>query len=292
VLPAVLQRSGRLPATHAVDGEELRLGRIYVAPPDHHLLVDGPRVRLSRGPRVNGHRPGIDPLFMSASRHGARVIGAVLSGVLDDGTRGVLALGRAGAVTIAQDPDEALYAAMPQNAIESAGVAHVLRVAAIAARIAELAGTEVPDERPQEEEDAMGDIEDELGIGRGGAAPPRGPASGFTCPECHGALWELDAEQVVRFRCRVGHSYGSETLLSEQSEKIEQALWAGCRALEESAALAKRLADRAEARGAHPVAARYMARHEEASARAATLRELVERGQIVSAEQGRGADGD
>lgn len=284
VLPAILERAGALPARHATDGEVYAPGTIYVAPPDHHLLVHGDTLRLSRGPRVNGHRPAIDPLFASAARwRGHRVVSVVLSGVLDDGSIGTSVVARAGGVTLAQDPATAAHAQMPQNAIELGGASIVAPVPELATHIVRLVNEDTPD--PAGAGPVRPDLEGELDVDEDLAAAMRGPASGFTCPDCHGALWELKDGGLVRFRCRIGHSFGGETLSAQQSERIEEALWAGYRALEESAALSDKLATMAEARGSRAIARRYRARHQEAVERAKTLRAALEAGQLFAAEQ-------
>jgi two-component system chemotaxis response regulator CheB len=141
VLPVILDRLGTLPATHAADGEEIERGKIYVAPPDHHLLVRDGRVSLTHEPREKGHRPAIDRLFRSAAEaYGEAVVGVVLSGALDDGTAGMRAIREHGGHGIAQDPEEALYGAMPASAIEHGGAEVVLPVDRIAERLVELAG--------------------------------------------------------------------------------------------------------------------------------------------------------
>jgi two-component system chemotaxis response regulator CheB len=258
VLPQILVRSGKLRAAHARHGEPIVAGQIYVAPPDHHLLVHAERILLSRGPRVNGHRPAVDPLFMSAARWRARrVISVVLSGVLDDGSVGTSAVNRAGGTTLAQSPDDALYPQMPANAIELGGASFNKPVAELAPLLVRLVNEEIETETPPGQGPMRPDIEHELDMDEKTSAALLGPASSFTCPDCHGALWELHDAELVRYRCRIGHSYGAETLFAQQSEKIEEAIWAGCRALEESAALAKRLADRALARGSEGIAERY-----------------------------------
>lgn len=141
-LPAILCRAGVLPAAHARDGERIRPGRIYVAPPNYHLTVDSESLRLIQGPTEKGFRPAADPLFRTAAQaYGARVVGVVLSGALDDGAAGLVAIKQRGGVTVAQDPDEALLASMPRSAIRFEHVDYVLPAAAVAALLVRLAGS-------------------------------------------------------------------------------------------------------------------------------------------------------
>src|SRR6266550_5384824 len=124
ILPTLIARRGALPAKHAEDGERYKAGMIYVAPPDRHLLI-GPkeRLRVVRGPRENRHRPAIDPLFRSAATvAGSNVIAVVLSGALDDGTAGAIAVKDRGGAVVVQDPAEALHASMPQSVIANVTV--------------------------------------------------------------------------------------------------------------------------------------------------------------------------
>jgi two-component system, chemotaxis family, protein-glutamate methylesterase/glutaminase len=140
VLPAILTRAGKLEAVHVVDGMALEPGRIYVAPPDRHVLVEDGVVRLSNGPRENGHRPAIDPLFRTAAAaYDGRTVGVVLSGTRDDGTAGLIEVRRRGGIAVVQDPADALHRSMPQHAIDLAEPEHVLDVRGIAALLAELA---------------------------------------------------------------------------------------------------------------------------------------------------------
>ena len=287
-LPAILARDGRIPVVHATQGQQLARGTIHVAPPDHHVLVHDGHLRLSRGPRVNHHRPAIDPLFMSAARAvGRRAISVLLSGVLDDGTSGTGSIRDAGGTTIAQSPEDALFDAMPLNAIEQVGVDHVLPAAEIAARLVAL--VEEPVSRAVDDDDVpedavalapvSSDIERELARER---TENLSGASGYACPDCHGSLWELHDGGVARFRCRVGHSFGGESLLASMSEHLEKALWAGYRALVESAALAQRLEERSQIRGLVMLADRYRRNNVDARARAETLRSVLEHGQLVT----------
>src|SRR5262249_6619608 len=215
-LPQVLARAGPLPAGHARDGEPLERGRIYVAPPDRHLLVRDGRLRLSAGPRENGHRPAVDPLFRTAARaHRPGVVGVVLSGVLDDGTAGLAAVKRHGGLAVAQEPSEALYADMPAHAIATVDVDHVLPVTGIAELIALVANettTSGGDPAPEPEEDPV-----EMRLDPNPFRPPQGPPSPYACPDCNGVLWEVDEGGVMRFRCRVGHAWSPNGLLAEQA---------------------------------------------------------------------------
>lgn len=272
VLPHILARAGNLPAAHAVDGEKITPGKIIVAPPDHHLLVEPGRARLVRGPRHNGHRPAIDPLFESAAQaYGPRAIGVLLSGVLDDGSVGLLRIKSGGGATVVQDPEDALYPAMPRNAIQHVNPDMVLAVA------------EIPDalEMLVREPVETRDFELVQPL-RGDPANPD-PAwdasyepSGVTCPECGGPLWETDAEGLPVYACRIGHKFTPQTLLALHSDSAEAALWGGVRALEERAALARRLAARLRERGSTRSAERIEERASQAEAHGAAIRQVLE----------------
>jgi two-component system chemotaxis response regulator CheB len=287
-LPDILTRHGPLPASHAKDGEPIEHGRIYVAPPDRHLLLKAEQVHLSQGPRENGHRPAIDPLFRSAARmFGGRVAAVVLSGALDDGTAGLVAVKRHGGVAIVQDPDDALYPGMPSSAIEHDGVDHVLPAPAIGARIAVLARNPNAKQPPTiPAETNVEKVEDEMAEFSMSAIKGDNPGrpSAFSCPDCNGVLWELHDGDLIRFRCRVGHAWSPESLLSEQREQLEAALWVALRSLEERASLARRLAEPARGRG-HRITASRFAEQAEESDRAAELvrRLLIERDSLGEA---------
>jgi two-component system chemotaxis response regulator CheB len=166
LLPYILARNGPLPARHPDDGEPIVHGRIYVAPPDMHLLIRREQVRLARGPRENGHRPAVDPLFRTAARsYGPQVVGVVLSGTLDDGSAGLVAIRQRGGVAIVQDPDDALYPGMPRSALEAVRADHCLPVGQIGATLAELAHRAVegvdpmPDDMEMESEIAAFELD-------------------------------------------------------------------------------------------------------------------------------------
>jgi two-component system chemotaxis response regulator CheB len=285
VLPHLLNRAGLLPAAHAVAGERIQRGRWYVAPPDHHLLISGEdTVQLGRGPAENGHRPAVDPLFRSAAHvYGPRTIGVILSGSLDDGTAGLLAVKLAGGVAIVQDPNEALYPSMPQSALVNVEVDHVLPVQEVAGIISRLVrepahpgGNMSP-----EPKDAAAEVSiAELGGPNIEDLQNHGVPSAFACPDCHGVLWEVREGELVRYRCRVGHAYLPQALSVAQSDRLEESLWIALRTLKESSALSRRLAARARERRMLQVAATYEARAAEAETRAAVIEDVLKRGHL------------
>jgi two-component system, chemotaxis family, protein-glutamate methylesterase/glutaminase len=277
-LAAILDRAGALQARQAEHGEPLAYGTVRVAPPDRHLLVVEDRLALSLGPRENGHRPAVDVLFRSAARAaGPRCIGVVLSGALDDGSAGMVAVRQRGGIGVVQDPQEALQAGMPTSAIDSADPEHVLSVAEIAALLPRLVGEEVPDDFGGgatdliEVETAMAQFD--MSLIDGDEHP--GQPAGFSCPDCSGALWSIEEGGFLRFRCRVGHAWSAESLLAQQSEALESALWMALRSLEEKAALSRDLGRRAESDDRALSAARFTGLAEEASSAARLIRELL-----------------
>ncbi len=279
-LPRILDRSGPLPATAARDGEPLAPGRILVAPADRHLLVAEGRVRLARGPRENGHRPAVDPLFRSAARwYGPRVIGVVLSGNLDDGSAGLLAIRGRGGATVVQDPQDAHYASMPRNAIAAVEPDHVAPVDDLGALLERLVLEPLAEEALPVAE-AGEDLVTETGIAaldldalHGDERPGR-PA-GLSCPDCAGALWEVEEGELHRYRCRVGHAWSPSSLLAQQDHDLEGALWAALRSLEDRAALARRMAASGRAQGRDLSAVRFETQAAEDEARATLVRDLL-----------------
>jgi two-component system, chemotaxis family, protein-glutamate methylesterase/glutaminase len=278
-LPRILSRAGPLEARHAREGEVIEPGRIYVAPPDFHLHLNDGSTRLTRGPKENGHRPAIDPLFRTAAHSfGARVMGVVLSGNLNDGTAGLLRIKQRDGIAIVQSLETALYQGMPRSAIEHVAVDHVLAPAEISLLLSELALEPVPDLKvvPMSQDPAASEQADEFALTDRHKQP--GIPSTMTCPECHGTLWEVKDEELVRFRCRVGHAYSDEALLVHQSEQLEAALWTGLRALEEHSALARRLAARANSRGHTHSASSFTEQAMDAEHHASVIRKVLDKG--------------
>ncbi|GIF14996.1 chemotaxis protein CheB [Actinoplanes teichomyceticus] len=241
VLPAILTRTGPLVAETAVHGAELGHGRIHVAPHDHHLLVLGNRIRLTRGPTENGHRPAIDPLFRSVARaFGPRAVGVVLSGTRDDGAAGLAGLVARGGTAVVQDPAEALFAAMPAAALAYVPTRHVAPAAGLGGLIARITAMDLP---RTEAGPPDGDADTALGEpGPPSAEDLTTPAAGYGCRSCGGALVPFGGGPAPRYRCPAGHAWAPEGLLDEPDEALESALWMALRALEDKAALSRRLA--------------------------------------------------
>lgn len=257
-LERILSRAGSLPVHVAQDGEPLLPGQIYLASGDCHLLVSQKSVRVRKGPRENGHRPAVDPLFRSAAVHyGPRAIGVILSGSLHDGTAGLYAIKRNGGLAVVQDPDDALYDSMPSNAVQYVAVDHVAKASEMGPLLQQLVQEEFEPtpagpERLLELEVELMERDDHVVEEEHPGAP-----SPWPCPDCNGVLWEIQDGPILRFRCRVGHAWAAEALVQEQGESIEAALWMALRALEDRAALNEKLAIRAEEQGRHWGAGRH-----------------------------------
>ena len=273
MLPEILNHRCELQAIHPVDGERIALGKIYVAPPDHHLLVEPDRVRVARGPRHNRHRPAIDPLFRSAARaYGSRVVGVVLSGALDDGSAGLEAIQRRGGVAVVQDPETAAFPGMPQNALQKVDVRYTLAPKEIGRLVTKLAAEPAPKRIATPDRVLDGEVGAVLGekVDMNRIGKP----SQFTCPDCQGTLWEVDDAGTLQFRCRVGHSFTSEGLYSAHRAAVEASLWAAVKSLEEDAELSRRLAERIDRESW--TSRKLLHAAEEKDEHARRLRELIE----------------
>jgi two-component system chemotaxis response regulator CheB len=335
MLPAILRRRTQLRVGHARDGDRIEHGRIYVAPPDQHLLVRRGRIELSMGPRENGHRPAVDALFRSAAQsYGPRVVGVVLSGNLDDGTAGAIEIHKGGGTVIAQEPAEALYRSMPQSVISIAGAEHVAPLDRIATLLTDLSRTAVLEHepsmsprdaasrerddaevRPQRESGAHSDTsfarapshapsdpkarldprlgpesDPQIGHGFGAADTMRtevNTASGYTCPECHGALWETSDEKLLGYRCRVGHTFTQSALLGAQGRSLEAAMWTAYTALEEHSAFVHRMVARNERHGNLATVSRLIERKRDLEQRARLIKNVLALGPFsIGSEEG------
>jgi two-component system chemotaxis response regulator CheB len=270
-LPEILARSGPLPAGHARHGEQLRPGRIYVAPPGYHLLAIRGVAQLSRGPMVNRHRPAVDVMFASAARWAdGRTVAAVLSGMLDDGAVGAALVARAGGRVLVQEPTEAMFDPMPRAAL--AAVPDAIPIPA--GRLGSMAVTLIdPESAPTAADGGAGvmprqhmeDSDDPLFL-----ADDESRLTRMSCPECSGTLAQIDLPRISYYRCHVGHQYSPQTLESTQRELTEAKLWTAIAALEEHAALARHLAN--QPGGDHPSAAQYLRTARESADLAKSMR--------------------
>lgn len=234
VLPEILGRAGRLPADHARDGELIRPGRIYVAPPDHHLVVEQDHVHLNCGPKEQHHRPCINVLFRSAAAaYTSRVVGVVLTGELDDGTAGLWEIKRRGGITVVQHPEEAPYPSMPLSALREVEADYTVRTGEMGKLLESLTGTmSAKGERARHSMTAVSD---------GGAAQRQ--LTDLTCPDCRGTIWEVRRGTFKDYQCRVGHTFSSKTMLAQHLATEETTLYSAIVALSEGASLLQRLAD-------------------------------------------------
>jgi two-component system chemotaxis response regulator CheB len=276
MLPAILERAGSLKASHAQNGVRFLPGHIYVAPPGLHLTLEHNRMRVSRGAREHGVRPAIDPLFRSAAlTAGPRVIGVVLSGLLDDGTVGLREIKKAGGVAIVQEPSETPFPAMPESALAHVEVDYCLPSAEIGELLDNLvASADAADTGPPSGDATLEHEVKELTMHEDEREHP-GEPSPYSCPECGGVLWEIKDGEIMRFRCRVGHAYTSDTLTGDQALTVEHALWTALRALEEQAAVKRRVADRARRQGHMATADKFVQRVKALETQAQTVRDLL-----------------
>ncbi len=264
VLPEILTRVGALTARNPRDGERLRPGVVYVAPGGAHMVVKNGCARLNEGPTEHGVRPAVDTLFRSAARvYGPGAVGVVLSGMLDDGTAGLLEIKHHGGVAIAQDPGSAAFPEMPRSAIENVAVDYVLTPAEIGAMIDALV-RRAPPTAPAPTSASAGDTPAHPATGtevKDGWQPP-GMRTEVTCPTCRGVLWEEVEGGLTMYRCATRHAFTADTLLAMQGQALESAVSQPVRALRERGMLLERLAKRARQRTRGDTATRF---HEQAA---------------------------
>jgi two-component system chemotaxis response regulator CheB len=277
-LPQILTSSGTLPAAHAKDGEIPELGKIYVAPPDCHMLLDRDKIRLTRGPKENHTRPAIDPLFRSAAlSRGERVIGIVLSGYLDDGTAGLRAIKQCGGIAMAQDPREAQVDSMPSSALANVEVDHCGGTDFLALQLSDLAGQSI--EQGSLSPPAEIVTEHLSSIGEGSMADQLhkiGAPSTIVCPECKGVLWEIHDKHPVRFRCHTGHGYTLKSLAHQQVITSEAAIWSSVRALQDLERVMRKLSADSHSKGDHTTARAAAVEADKAAEQAKRIERLIE----------------
>jgi two-component system chemotaxis response regulator CheB len=253
-LPTILTHQGKLPASHPADGEPIQRGHIYIAPPDHHLLLEPGKVLVKKGPKENRFRPSIDALFRSAAyTYGPRVIGVVLTGMLDDGTSGMWSIKRLGGICVIQEPAEALYPSMPQSVRQQVSVDHIVSITQMASLLTELV-LQHTGPRPALSAQEETRMAKEVKITQKDSAMEMdifevGTLSTLTCPDCHGTLVSIQEGSTIRYRCHTGHGFSARALLQGVSQTVEDSLWNTIRALEETVMLLEQAARALEADG-------------------------------------------
>jgi two-component system chemotaxis response regulator CheB len=286
VLPMLLSARGHNRAVHAEDGQTIETGTLYVAPPDHHMLVKDGAIRLTRGAKEHHTRPAIDPLFRStALAFGPRVIGVVLTGRLDDGTAGLVAIKRCGGVAVVQDPADAEHPTMPQSAIQSVDVDRVVPLARMGETLMQL--IEEPAPATADDDSARRRLELEMDVTEHTDSAIEnlntlGKPSTFACPDCNGVLWEIADTHPVRFRCHTGHAFSLRSLEATQATATEDAIWGALRALQMREEVLRRLAAQLRTSRVDDEAQRTEAKADEAARHARTLRGLLERADDVA----------
>jgi two-component system, chemotaxis family, protein-glutamate methylesterase/glutaminase len=276
VMPELLSRSGRLPARHPRDDEAIRPGVIYVAPPDMHMLLRPGHVILRRGPHENRTRPAIDPLFRSAAvAYKSRVIGVVLSGLLDDGSAGLVAVKACGGLCVVQEPDDAMWPEMPRNALAHDHVDHRSTVKDLPHLLGQLVRMP-PGEDPPVPRHLI--VEANIAAQETPVVPepPQvGRPTRLSCPQCGGVLNEVVEEGTTRFRCQIGHAFTAESLVAAQDEELERALESALRMHRERVVLFRRMQEQSEAQSLPHAAARWRAGADESEHAARVIGDAI-----------------
>lgn len=277
LLPELMRFRGPNHAMHPEDGQLLTPGTLHVAPPDMHMLVDGERLRLKRGPKENHARPAIDPLFRSAAHSmGPGVIGVILTGQMDDGTVGLKAVKDCGGIAVVQDPADAAEPEMPRSALRHVEVDHCVPLAQIAGLLASLVGSREPRARPPVPQEVVREVAINMGDGNVEDLENIATPSTLTCPDCHGSLWEMKKARPLRYRCHTGHAFSSLSLARAQKDSAEESLWNTIRALREREMLLRRMAGISAAVGDEGQAAAGMAQAEKLAQQVRTLQHFAE----------------
>jgi two-component system, chemotaxis family, protein-glutamate methylesterase/glutaminase len=278
VLDEILGRSGPLPAVFATDNDRLRKARIYVAPANRHLIVEDDRLVLGHGSRENNARPAIDAMMRSAAACcGPRTVGVVLTGTLSDGASGLWAIDQCGGITVVQDPADAEFSDMPTNALNRMKPDHVVSLTAMPKLLNTLVSQPAGESSPIPES-----VKFEVEIARGYFSSIDdmdrfAGRSGFACPDCHGAMWEIKEGDLVRYRCHVGHTYAADLMSIALDENLRRALGSALRALEERRALARRLENQSRQNNHLRLASSWATRAEEYERELHAIRSSVRR---------------
>ena len=282
-LPEILSNTGPLPALHPEDNTRIQTGVIYVAPPDHHLLIDDGFVAVKRGPKENGFRPSIDALFRSAAyTYGPGAIGVVLSGALHDGTSGLWGIKRLGGIAIVQEPYQARYPSMPRSALEYVDADYKVRSNEIGPLL-----TQLTQEQAKQKEMAGKYMEEDIRrlaietqLAAGVNLPEKmvlelGPLTQFTCPECKGSLVKITEGDLLRFRCHTGHGFSADALLEGLMETLDRLVWQTTRGFQEASMLLEHLGRHMQENGGSAQADVFLAKARKFNQQASQLQRMA-----------------
>jgi two-component system, chemotaxis family, protein-glutamate methylesterase/glutaminase len=292
-LPYILSQTGPLSALHPQDNMKIEAGIIYVAPPDHHLLIDDGSVAVKRGPKENGFRPSIDALFRSAAySYGPGAIGVVLSGALHDGTSGLWSIKRLGGIAIVQEPYQARYPSMPRSALEYVEADYQLPSTEIGPLL-----TQLTQEQPMQEEIGRKGMDEdvrrlaiETQVAAGVNLPEKkilelGPLTQFTCPECKGSLVQISEGGLFRFRCHTGHGFSPDSLLEGLMGRISELIWQTTRSLQEASMLLEHIGQHMQQNGGFAQADVFLAKARELGQQASQFQRIAVGHESPSAEK-------
>ncbi|RVD69782.1 MAG: chemotaxis protein CheB [Mesorhizobium sp.] len=276
-LAEILDRAARLKTSVARNGATFKSGNVYVAPPGFHLLLHGDHMMLRRGPRENLARPAIDPLFRSAAlSYGASVIGVLLSGSLSDGTAGLRAIKAVGGLAVVQHPSDTLVPAMVRSALHHVDVDHCLPAAQLGGLLARLAAEPAGKTLP-----APSSVRLEAAVAAQEHSTMKkedrlGELSVFTCPECHGPLWEIEDGDMLRYRCHTGHAFTADAMMEAQAVEADEILWSLLRSHQQRAEFTRRMAEREKTKGRSQFATQWDKRAKEYEADARVIERILE----------------
>jgi two-component system chemotaxis response regulator CheB len=286
-LPGILNAAGPLRAVHPGPMEDIRRGMIYVARPDLHMLIRKGSVFLRKGPKENRSRPSIDALFRSAAySYGSRVIGVIMSGVLDDGTSGLWTIKQRGGVAVIQNPEEAWFSDMPANVMKQVDVDYLIQSSEMGPLLGKLV-REPAGKEPKLSAEELKRLQTEIGIAGGDIAMEKGTVqlgelTPFTCPECHGALVKLREGENPRFRCHTGHAFSADALLAGISESNEEILWQAMRGFDETTMLLEHLGKHYADAGQRETAEQFFAKARQMAGRARSIHAAIMQEEMLS----------
>ncbi len=277
-IDSILNQRATMPARFARDGEPAVRGRIYIAPPDRHLLYDGSFLWLGTGARENHARPSVDPLFRSLAQCCAyRSIGLLMTGTMGDGSSGLHALRGCGGVSIVQDPDDAAFSEMPASALRKGVVDHIATLASLPALLGELVRQSAGEKREPPE-----DLKHEVEIAKTGRSTiplmdQLGKRSALACPTCDGVLWEIAEGNGLRYRCHTGHAFSAELVNIALEDALSRALAVALRSFEERAEIARSLERQASRKTQISAAKMWQQRVAELEGEAEIVRDAIKR---------------